>query len=122
MMPFIGFSIGIGLFLSIILALNWQERKDRELRSKVHLHLNSQRLRGLIAIRISRFFFLFGKVVLLDVRSPIHFDFWNCTNGESWKAMKEILHDLPANARLKIRFMPDKQIRATITMEQNGES
>lgn len=121
MISFIGFSIGMGLFLFMILVLNWQERKDRELQTKVHRHLNSQNLRGLIAVRTCRSLFLFRKVVLLDVQSPVYFDFGNCANEEAWKAMKEILPDLPANARLKIRFIPDKRIRATIAMEHGGK-
>jgi hypothetical protein len=121
MMPFIGLSIGMGLFLFMILVLSWQERKDRELQTKVHRHLNSQNLRGLIAVRTRESLFLFRKVVLLDVRSPIYFDFGNCVNEEAWKAMKAILPDLPANVRLKIRFIPDKRIRATIAMEQDGK-
>jgi hypothetical protein len=121
MMPFIGLSIGMGLFLFMILVLSWQERKDRELQTKVHRHLNSQNLRGLIAARTRESLFLFRKVVLLDARSPIYFDFGNCANEEAWKAMKAILPDLPANVRLKIRFIPDKRIRATIAMEQDGK-
>lgn len=120
-MPFIGLSIGMGLFLFMILVLNWQERKDRELQTKVHRHLNSQNLRGLIAVRTRESLFLFRKVVLLDVQSPVYFDFGNCANEEVWKAMKEILPDLPANVRLKIRFIPDKRIRATIAMEHDGK-
>jgi hypothetical protein len=121
MMSFIGFSVGVGIFLFMILVLNWQERKDRELHTKVHRHLNSQSLRGLIAVRTCRSFFLFRKVVLLDIRSPIYFDFGNCVNQEAWKAMKEILLDLPANVLLKVRFMPDKRIRAAIAMQHDGK-
>ncbi len=121
MMPFIGLSIGMGLFLFMILVLNWQERKDRELQTKVHRHLNSQNLRGLIAVRTRESLILFRKVVLLDVQSPVYFDFGNRANEEVWKAMKEILPDLPANVRLKIRFIPDKRIRATIAMEHDGK-
>jgi len=121
MMSFIGFSVGMGIFLFMILVLNWQERKDRELHTKVHRHLNSQSLRGLIAVRTCRSFFLFCKVILLDIRSPIYFDFGNCVNQEAWKAMEEILLDLPANVLLKVRFMPDKRIRAAIAMQHDGK-
>jgi hypothetical protein len=121
MMSFMEFSSGMGLFLFLILFLSWQERKDRELHTKVYRHLNSQSLRGLIAVRPCRFFFLSRKVVLLEVQSPIYFDFGNCPNEEAWKAMKEILPDLPGNVRLKIRFIPDKRIRATIVMEHHGK-
>ena len=120
-MSFIGFSVGMGIFLFMILVLNWQERKDRELHTKVHRHLNSQSLRGLIAVRTCRSFFLFRKVVLLDIRSPIYFDFGNCVNQEAWKAIKEILLDLPANVQLKVRFIPDKRIRAAIAMQHDGK-
>jgi len=85
-MPFIGFSIGMGPFLFLILVLNWQERRDRKLQTKIHLHLNSQNLRGLIAVRTCSSLFLFRKMVLLDLQSPVYFDLGNCTNEEVWKA------------------------------------
>ena len=35
--------------------------------------------------------------------------------------MEEILLDLPANVLLKVRFMPDKRIRAAIAMQHDGK-
>jgi hypothetical protein len=121
MMPLIGISIGIGLFLFLILALNRQERKDRELQANVRRHLNSENLRGLISLRTRSIPLLFGKRVLLDIQNPVYSDFGNRAHDGVWETMKDIRHDLPANVRLKIRFNPDKQIRATITMERNGK-